>query len=101
MSKKKNRKSPDKKSNNSELSGNTAGDSLFPFKGYLVLNLIFWGFCILQVIVLRFLIGDVIGIMFFFLVLGAGFTIVSVFDFAYDRIAMKHAVNQQYESENK
>lgn len=62
---------------------------LFPLKGYVILNLIFWAYCIVQMAALRWLFKDSIGLYFFFTVLGAGFTIVSVFDYIYDRIAAR------------
>lgn len=64
-------------------------DVLFPLKGYIILNLIFWAFCIAQILALRWLFKDSIGIYFFFTVLGAGFTIVSIFDCVYDRLAAR------------
>jgi phosphatidylglycerophosphate synthase len=65
-------------------------DSLFSLKGYIILNIIFWVYCLLQVIILRWIYRDAMGIIFFFTVLAAGFTVVSVYDYIYDRIALKH-----------
>ena len=62
---------------------------LFPLKGYLILNIIFWGYCLLQIIVLRWLLRDVVGLIFFFVVLGVGFTLVSIYDYIYDHITYK------------
>lgn len=65
-------------------------ESHFPLKGYLILNLIFWTYCILQLVVLSWLFKDVVGLIFFFVVLGVGFTLVSFYDYIYDRIAYKN-----------
>jgi|GEM_PF-545620 len=67
-----------------------AQDSLFSLKGYIILNVIFWGYCLLQVIILRWIYRDAMGIIFFFTVLATGFTVVSIYDYIYDRIALKH-----------
>ncbi len=68
-------------------------EPLFPLKGYLILNVIFWGYCLVQLVVLRWLFRDVVGLIFFFVVLGAGFTLVSVYDYAYDRLTHRNKDN--------
>jgi hypothetical protein len=65
-------------------------EPLFPLKGYLILNLIFWAYCILQLAVLSWIFKDVVGLIFFFIVLGVGFSLVSAYDYIYDRIAYKN-----------
>ncbi len=62
---------------------------LFPVKGYLILNAVFWAYCVLQILALRYIFRDVMGLLFFFFVLGVGFTLVSIYDCLYDRIACK------------
>ncbi|MBN1901939.1 hypothetical protein JW926_11510 [Candidatus Sumerlaeota bacterium] len=71
-------------------SGSIEPEPLFPLKGYLILNLIFWAYCILQLAILSWLFKDIVGLVFFFVVLGAGFTIVSAYDCIYDRIVHKN-----------
>ena len=75
-------------------------EPLFPFKGYLILNIIFWVYCIIQMLVLRWLFRDTIGLFFFFTVLGVGFTLVSAYDYIFDRVAWKtknHAAEKKEE----
>jgi hypothetical protein len=73
-----------------EVKDTESQDSLFSLKGYIILNIIFWVYCLLQVIILRWIYRDAMGIIFFFTVLATGFTAVSVYDYVYDRIALKH-----------
>ena len=78
-----------KKNSPTTADDNTKAEALFPLKGYIILNLIFWAFCIIQMLALRWIFKDSICIYFFFTVLGAGFTIASFFDYFYDRIAAR------------
>ncbi|PKL91986.1 MAG: hypothetical protein CVV21_04375 [Candidatus Goldiibacteriota bacterium HGW-Goldbacteria-1] len=71
-------------------------DTKYTMKDYLVINAMFWAFLIVLSIVVFISTGakwD--GVMssvftFIFLVFGMGFTIVSMFDFVYDRLADKN-----------
>jgi|GEM_PF-2626534 len=60
--------------------------ALFPLKGYLILNAVFWAYCLIQIVALTWLFKDIVGIVFFFVVLGIAFTLVSVYDYSYDRL---------------
>ncbi len=59
----------------------------FPFKGYVIINLIFWAYCLIQFLVVKWLIGDITGLIFFFVVLAVGFTLVSIYDGLYERLS--------------
>lgn len=55
-------------------------------KNYIILNLIFWAYCAVQLLVLKWLLQDVAGLYFFFAVLAGAFTVVSIYDYLYDRL---------------
>ncbi|MBU1628242.1 hypothetical protein KKB18_12815 [bacterium] len=60
-------------------------NEVFPFKEYLKMNAIMWLFC-LVVILLSYALtdaGEVIGFLFGFL--GVGFTVVSIYDWLFDK----------------
>ncbi len=59
----------------------------FTFKGYVIINLIFWAYCLLQFFVVKWLIRDMTGLIFFFVVLAVGFTLVSIYDGLYERFS--------------
>jgi hypothetical protein len=64
-------------------------DDLFPFTGYLIINLIFWVYCVVQLLVTKWLLRETTGLYFFFAVLAIGFTLVSIYDYSYDRISLR------------
>jgi len=70
-------------------------EPLFPLKGYLILNAVFWGYCLIQMLVLLWLFKDIVGLIFFFCVLGGGFTLVSIYDYVYDRIVYKRSLKDK------
>ena len=79
--------------NASEEMQRTSGVALepvkpFPVGGYLILNAVFWAFCILEIIVVRIWLKDIQGVIFFFILLAIGFSAVSVYDWACDRLAV-------------
>lgn len=94
---------PEKNKTEQASSGSEGKErKLFPLKGYIILNLIFWGYCLIQLAVLKYIFRETIGLIFFFIVLGAGFTIVSAFDYIYDRISLKNRTsNENANSEEK
>ena len=59
----------------------------FTFKGYVIINLIFWAYCLIQFFVVKWLIRDMTGLIFFFVVLAVGFTVVSIYDGLYERFS--------------
>jgi len=61
----------------------------FPIQGYLRLNLLFWAFCIVEILIIRLWLKDVQGVIFFFALLAIGFTLVSIYDGVYDRMASR------------
>ncbi|MFH0794266.1 MAG: hypothetical protein V2A74_09580 [bacterium] len=67
----------------------------FPLKGYLVLNLAFWAYLVVQFFVLKHFLRDMEGLIFFFFLLGSGFTLVSIYDLAYDRLSARWNQRQQ------
>jgi len=67
------------------------GSGLFPLKGYIILNVVFWVYCVIQLVIVSWLFRDIVGLVFFFVVLGVGFTLVSIYDYTYDRIRYKRS----------
>ena len=59
----------------------------FTVKGYVIINLIFWAYCLIQFFVVKWLMDDVTGLIFFFVVLAIGFTVVSIYDGLYERFS--------------
>lgn len=57
------------------------------------MNIIFWLFCALMLIVAWFWVGEGVGLLFFFVYLGCAFTVVSIFDLIYDRFSDKNKEN--------
>ena len=50
-------------------------------KSYVVMNLAFWAFCAVQYVILRIWLKHITGIPLLIILLGAGFSIVCVFDY--------------------
>ncbi len=71
----------------------------FTLKEYFYINVIFWVFLLILAILIFFTTGgqwDPVMknvFTFIFLVFGGGFTIVSIFDYIYERIANKNVQN--------
>ncbi|MGI8908544.1 MAG: hypothetical protein ACR2IE_18875 [Candidatus Sumerlaeaceae bacterium] len=61
-------------------------DGKLTLRGYVLLNLTFDGFCVFQLLFIRFTLHETRGLYFFFGLLMLGFFIVSVYDYAYDRL---------------
>jgi hypothetical protein len=61
-------------------------DGKVTLKGYVLLNLMFDAFCILQLLFIRFTLHETRGLYFFFGLLMVGFLVVSVYDYVYDRL---------------
>ena len=59
----------------------------FSARQYLMMNAAFALFCIVQLVVVRLVLGDSQGLYFFFALMVAGFAAVSLFDYIYDRTA--------------
>lgn len=68
---------------------------LFPLKGYFILNIVFYMFCLIHVFIVHKAGGQTRELIFFFSTIAAGFSIVSVFDFVYDRYALKKISNSE------
>lgn len=62
----------------------------YSIKDYLLINLIFWGFCIALYFIVWIITGENTGLSFLFGVLGIGFTLMSVFDYLYDYFSKKN-----------
>jgi len=69
-------------------------EPVFPVRGYVLLNLIFWAFCALEIFVIRLWLKDVQGVIFFFALLALGFVIVSIYDAIYDRLRARARLQQ-------
>jgi len=68
-------------------------EPLFPVRGYILLNILFWAFCIVEVLIIRWWLKDIQGIVFFFGLLAIGFTLVSIYDGVYDRMTARSRSN--------
>ena len=53
---------------------------------YLVMNVVFDSFCLLQLVFTRLIIKETRGLYFFFGLLMIGFLAISIFDYVYDRV---------------
>jgi len=72
---------------------NQEQETMFPVRGYVILNLCFWAFCVVEILIVRWWLKDIQGVIFFFLLLAIGFTAVSVYDGLYDRMTLKRRNN--------
>ena len=70
-------------------------DRLFTIKEYLLLNIVFDAFCVLQLGLVSLFLRETRGVFFFFCLLMAGFFVVSVFDYLYDRVAARQSAGQE------
>ena len=66
-------------------------------KGYVFINLIFWAFCAIQILVLKWMIRDLAGLYYFFGILAVSFTIVSIYDYVFDTIYEKRSLPKDSE----
>lgn len=57
----------------------------FTVRQYVLMNLLFLAFCVIQLLLARYFIRETRGLYFFFGLLASGFAAVSVFDYLYDR----------------
>ena len=62
-------------------------DGRVTLKGYVVLNVLFDAFCLLQLLFIRLSLNETRGLYFFFGLLMFGFLVASIYDFAYDRLS--------------
>jgi hypothetical protein len=62
------------------------GDRLFSIRHYVVMNVVFDVFCVLQLLIVYMVLHETKGLLFFFGLLMVGFFAVSVFDYFYDRM---------------
>jgi hypothetical protein len=60
-------------------------EEVFPFKGYLKLNAIMWAFCLIVIMIAYTFTdaGEVIRFLFGFLAIG--FSVVSIYDWLFDK----------------
>lgn len=64
-------------------------EGLFPISGYIALNVFFWAFCVGEVLLIRWWLKEIRGVVFFFGLLAVGFTLVSIYDCIYDRLVAR------------
>lgn len=57
----------------------------FGLGSYVLFNVIFDAFCLLQLLLVRVVLGEQRGLYFFFALLMVAFLIVSIYDYLYDR----------------
>lgn len=53
---------------------------------YLFVNALFWVFCLVNLLVAKWYMGEMTGLFFFFGVMALGFTTVSVIAYLHDRL---------------
>ena len=77
--------------------GQADATELFSVRQYVLLNVIFDGFCVVQLILCRVLpvVRETRGLYFFFALLMVGFFAVSVFDYVYDRLTLKSSAQTE------
>ncbi len=68
------------------------------FRDYILLNVLFDVFCIVQLVLARLFIRETRGLYFFFGMLIVGFLLVSLFDYAYDRLIVQKEEQQSARS---
>jgi hypothetical protein len=84
---------PDKKSSNAPAQGAQDKNTI---REYIQANLLVWGFLAILGVISFFICGgvmdDVTGgtLEFLFVIMGCGFTLVSVLDYLYDRYTSSH-----------
>lgn len=61
-------------------------DGRLGLTGYLLLNVVFDVFCVLQLLFIKTTLRETRGLYFFFGLLMAGFLVVSIYDYLYDRL---------------
>lgn len=62
---------------------------LCSLREYVILNLVFDGFCVLQLLLVAIFLRETRGLYFFFALLMIGFLLVSIFDYVYDRVTVR------------
>lgn len=65
----------------------TAGERRYGPLDYLIVNVVFIAFCVLQFAVIKAITGEQIGLFFFFGVIVIGFILVSAFMYIFDVVA--------------
>ena len=66
-------------------------DQRFSIGAYVLLNVAFDVFCLIQLFLVSFFLAEPRGLVFFFCLLMVGFLVVSAFDYLYDRAATRPA----------
>ena len=84
----------ERRSVESEQSGQAHGSAeeeepLFPIRGYVLLNVLFWLFCAVEVLIVRLWLKEIQGVFFFFGLLAIGFTVVSIYECIHDRLTAR------------
>ncbi len=74
------------RSKRSQNADAAASSNRLGFNDYLMLNLVFFAFCIIQLIIVRLLLPDFAGLYFFFGFLMCAFSVASVFDFLCEKL---------------
>ncbi|MBM3334753.1 hypothetical protein FJY63_08835, partial [Candidatus Sumerlaeota bacterium] len=82
---------PSTESKSSEQARDSGGDEepLFPIRGYVLLNVLFWLFCAVEVLIVRLWLKEIQGVFFFFGLLAIGFTVVSIYECVHDRLTAR------------
>ncbi len=56
-----------------------------PYTNIILANIIFWIFCIIQLMIIWIIVGEGAGLIYFFAFLCIAFSFVSVFDLIFDK----------------
>lgn len=67
-------------------------------RDYVLLNVLFDAFCLVQLVLARLILRETRGLYFFFAVLILGFLLVSVFDYLYERSASQERTDNAPET---
>lgn len=70
-------------------------DTPLSFRDYVLLNVIFDVFCVVQLVLARLFIRETRGLYFFFAMLIIGFFLVSMFDYLYERMQARAEQQQR------
>lgn len=66
-------------------------------KDIVVINACFWVYLVIQAVVIRLVVGELTGVLFFLGLIGVGFTLVSLYDSLYTRLTEhKHRCDESH-----
>ena len=69
----------------------------FPLRSYILMNVLFDGFCFFNLLFIRQTLRETRGLYFFFGLLMVGFFLVSLYDYLFDRVVPQNAGDESDE----